>query len=106
MTLTLADIVSSIDSAFPIFSFGERYIDDALNFPFDQEGMRRRWDWYDRLSKNVLEFLGQRYPELGQRGCSIICDLQMSRIREKIMQAESEFDCYREILLRYTSGTG
>ncbi len=106
MTLTLTEVLRSIDSAFPIFSFGEGYIDEALNFPFHQEGMQRRWDWYDRLSKNVMEFLGQRYPELGQRGCSIVCDLQMRRIREKITRAESEFCCYREIVLSYTSGQG
>jgi hypothetical protein len=111
MTLTLTDILSSIDSAFPIFSFGEGYIDEALNkFSFDQEGMKRRRDWYDRLSKNVLEFLDERFPELGQRGCSIICDLQLSLIREKITRVEDEFDYYRsleakcqEMVLRYTS---
>ena len=63
--------------------------------------MKRRWDWYDRLLKNVLEFLDQRYPELGQRGCSIICDLQMSRIREKITRVDNEFVYYRSIVLRY-----
>ncbi len=83
---------TDVVNAFTIFSFGEDYIVETLNrFSFDQEGMKRRWDWYDRLSKNVLEFLGQRHPELGQLGCSIICDLHMSRIRETITEAESEY---------------
>jgi len=86
----LTEIVSSIDRAFPVFSSGERHIDETLNrFPFDQGGMKQRWDWYNRLSKNVFEFLKQEFPRLGQQNCSIICRFQMSRLREKITKIET-----------------
>ena len=102
--MTLADVVSSIESAFPIFSFGDRHIVERLStFSFDEEGMARRWDWYDRLSRNVLEFLGQRFPEVGQRDRSIIGDLQMNQIREKIARDESEYAYYCSIVSRYPS---
>src|SRR5579863_6637177 len=95
VAMNLSDVVRSIENEFLIFSFGENYIDETLDkFPFDQEGMQRLWDWYDHLSQRVLEFLDQRFLELGQRGCSAICHLQLSQIREKITAIQSEFDCY------------
>lgn len=96
--MALINILNSIESAFPIFSYGERHIDEVLNkFSFDQDGMKGRWDLYDRLSNNILEFLDQRFPGLGSRECSIICDLQMSQICEKVTRIESEYDCYCSI---------
>lgn len=92
----LTEILNSIVSAFPIFSFGQRHIEETFNFnrsSFDQEGIKRQWDLHDRLSKNVLEFLGQRFPGLGQCERSAICDLQMSRISEKITRIEEEYGC-------------
>lgn len=102
--MTLIDILNSIVSAFPIFSFGERHIDKVLNnwFSFDQEGMKGRWDLYGRLLKNVLEFLDQRFPRLGQCERSAICDLQMNRISEKITRIEEEYALYHSVEARHT----
>jgi hypothetical protein len=104
MTLTFADIENSLKNEFTAFPGDEGQLDAALDkFPFDQEGMCLRWDWCKHLWKEMLGFLDNRFPKLGLRSCSVICDLYMSPIWEKIARRESEYACYREIVDRLTS---
>jgi hypothetical protein len=75
--------------AFPLFSYGERHIDEFLDqYSFDQEGVRRRWEMFHQLSENILEFLGVEFPTLGERGRSICWKLQLSQIRAKITRID------------------
>ena len=91
------DVVNAI----PFFSHGEGHIDEKItSIRFDQEGMKRMWDWYHRLSKNVMDFLAQ--IGLGERDSSIICDLHMSSILEKITRIQNEHDYYCSMVARYT----
>jgi hypothetical protein len=101
--MTLTDCLEQINSAFPVFSFGEGYLDEKLDqLSFDEEGIRRRWQMHDLLAKNLIEFLNERFPTLGHRCCLIVCDLQMSRIRERISATEAEFSLYRSLTQRYS----
>ena len=97
--MNLSDCLEQTNNAFPVFYFGEGYVNERLDqFSFDGEGIRQRWQWYDDLAKNVFEFLNERFPGLGQRGCLIVCDVQMSRIRERIRATEDEFHLYSSIV--------
>jgi hypothetical protein len=101
--MTLDNIVNRIDSAFPIFAFCDRHVDAELeNFPRDQEGTKQRWDWYRRLSENVLEFLTRAFPNQRQEWYQAVCDYRMFTIKEKIMHIEkcNELELY---LSRLTS---
>lgn len=98
----LTDVLDSINSAFPIFSDGERQIDEFLEqYPFDRDGVRQQWEMFDRLSRNVMEFLRDRFPALGELNRSICCDLQMCQLREKIERNEREHECYFSIVNRH-----
>lgn len=100
--MDLSGYLEHINNAFPVFSFGEGFVDERLDrFSLDDEGIRQRWRWHDNLAKNILEFLNERFPDLGARGCLVVCDVQMSRIREKIRATEGEFSLYRSILQKY-----
>jgi hypothetical protein len=104
--MTLDDIVNRIDSAFPIFAFGDRHADEELEgFPRDEEGTKQRWDWYHRLSENVLDFLTKTFPNQRQEWYRAVCDYRMFTIEEKIMQIEkrNELDRY---LSKLTSEAG
>jgi hypothetical protein len=95
--MTLDDIVSTIDSAFPIFALGGRHVDEELeNFPRDQEGAKRRWDLYRRLSVNVLQFLTRAFPNQRQEWYRAVCDYRMFTIEEKIKRIEkrNELELY------------
>jgi hypothetical protein len=99
----LTDVLGSINSAFPLFSYGERHIDEFLErYPFERDGVTQQWEMFDRLSRNVMEFLRDRFPALGKRNHSICCELQMCQLREKIERNEREYECYRSIMARYS----
>jgi len=101
--MNLSGCLEHINNAFPVFSFGEGYINERLDrFSFDEEGIRQRWQWHDGLAKNTLSFLNEHFPSHGQRDCLIVCDLQMSRIREKIWATEGEFGLYSSIMQKYS----
>jgi hypothetical protein len=100
----LTDVLESINGAFPLFSHGERHIDEFLErYPFDGDGVTQQWEMFDRLSSNVMEFLRGRFPALGERNRSICCELQMCQLREKIERNEREDECYRSIRARYAA---
>jgi hypothetical protein len=100
----LADVSDSINGAFPLFSYGERHIDEFLErYPFDRDGVKEQWEMFDRLSGNVMEFLRERFPECGERNHSIYCELQMCQLRDKIEANERKYECYRSIKARYTA---
>lgn len=95
--MTLDDIVNRIDSAFPIFALGERHVEEELeHFPRDQEGTGQRWDWYRRLSENVLEFLTKAFPNQPQEWYRVVCDYRMFTIKGRIMRIEkrNELELY------------
>jgi len=98
----IADILTSINGAFPIFSFGERHIDEFLEkYPFNEDGIKSQWETFDRLSRNVSDFLRMRFPALGETGRAICCELQMSHLRDKVVRAENSHSCYTSILLAH-----
>jgi len=97
--ILLKDVLKDINGAFPIFMYGERHIDEFLErYPFDQDGVTQQWEMFDRLSRNVMEFLRVRFPTLGDRNRSLCRDLQMCHLREKIERNEREYECYRSIV--------
>jgi hypothetical protein len=97
----LTDVLDSINGAFPLFSYGERHIDEFLGkYSFDQLGITQRWEMFDRLSNNVMEFLRSRFPALEERNHSICCELQMCQLRDKIERSERTYDCYRSTMAR------
>jgi hypothetical protein len=99
----ITDVLDTINGAFPLFSYSERHIDEFLeNYSFDQSGITQRWEMFDRLSKNVTEFLRSRFPALGERNLSICCELQMCQLRDKIERVERTYDCYRSIIMRHS----
>jgi hypothetical protein len=101
--VSLTDVLDSINSAFPIFSYGERHLDEFLDkYSFDQGGIVQRWEMFDRLSSNVMEFLRERFPTLGELNRSICCELQMSQLQDKITQTERSYECYCSIVARYS----
>jgi hypothetical protein len=98
----LTDVLESINRAFPLFSYGERRIDEFLDqYSFDQGGTTQRLEMFDRLSNNIMEFLRCRFPALGERNHSICCELQMCQLRDKIAQTERTYECYCSINARY-----
>jgi len=103
--ILLTDVLEDINGAFPLFSYGERHIDEFLdeNYSFDGDGVKRLWEMYGRLSGNVLEFLRHRFPTLGERSRTACCELQMSQLREKIMRIERGYECYRAIMALYAA---
>jgi hypothetical protein len=98
----LTEVLDSIHGAFPLFSYGERHIDEFLEkYSFDEDGIVQRWEMFDRLSNHIIEFLRGRFPTLGERNHSICCELQLSPLREKIESIERTYECYRSIMARY-----
>jgi len=98
--ILLTDVLEDINGAFPIFSYGERHVDEFLekNYSSEEGGVNRLWEIFDRLFGNVLEFLRGRFPALGERERAACCELQMSQLREKITRIERRYECYRSIL--------
>jgi hypothetical protein len=102
--MNLSDYLEQINNAFPVFSFGESYINEWLGkFPFHEEGIRQRWRWHDGLAKNILEFLNDRFPDLERLDCFIICDVRLGPIREKIRATEGEYRFYWSVVQKYSS---
>jgi hypothetical protein len=102
--ILLTDVLESINRAFQIFSYGERHIDEFLErYSFDRDGITRQWEMFDSLSRNIMEFLRDKYPALGEHNHSICCELQMCQLREKIERNEREYECYRSILARHAA---
>ncbi len=100
----LTDVLESINGAFPLFSSGERHIDEYLGqFSFEKDGITQRWEMFDLLSRNVMEFLRNRYPALGELNCSICCELQMDQLRDKIERNERAYECYLSIVARHAA---
>lgn len=98
----LTEVLDSINGAFPLFSYGERHIDEFLEkYSFDEDGIVQRWEMFDRLSNHIMEFLRSRFPTLGERNHSICCELQISPLREKIESIQRTYECYRSIMARY-----
>jgi hypothetical protein len=99
--ILLADVLEDINGAFPLFSYGERHINEFLEkYSFDRDGIKQQWEMFDYLSSNVMEFLSDRFPTLGERSRSICCDLQMCQFREKIERNVRKYECYRSIVER------
>ena len=102
--ILLTDVLAEINSAFSLFSYGERHIDEFLErYPFDRDGVTQQWEMFDRLSRNVMEFLRERFPALGELNHSICCELQMCQLREKIERNEREYECYHSIMAQYAA---
>ena len=102
--MSLVDYLAQINDAFPVFYLGEGHLNERLDkFPFDEEGIQQARRWHDGLAKNILEFLDDRFPGLGKLGCLIVCDVQMTGIREKLAATECEYRLYRSIVQRYSS---
>jgi len=100
--ILVSEVLESINGAIPIFSHGERHIDELLEwFPFDRDGIARQWEMFDSLSRNVMEFLRDRFPTLAELNDSICCDLQLCQLQEKIERNEREYECYRSIVAGY-----
>lgn len=96
---TLPDIMNSIGNAFPIFSGGQKHIDEFFDrYPHDQNGIRQRWEVYDSLSKNVFEFLRERFPYLRNGAHAALCDLQMCSIKDTIERTERWYRCCQSIV--------
>lgn len=96
---SLPEVLYRIDQAFPIFSHGQRHIEEFLDgYSFDDEGIRQRWEMFDRLSTNVMAFLREEYPQLGARARSACCDLAMSALCEEIARIARMHRCYASIL--------
>jgi hypothetical protein len=102
-------IFKAINGAFPIFMFGERHIDEFIEtFSideggakwFDEDGIKRLWEMFDLVSGNVLDFLRDRFPALGERERAACCTLQMSQLKDKITRIESTYRCYCSIMAR------
>jgi hypothetical protein len=100
--MTLLKALNWIDNEFPIFAYDAtdgRYLDETLGeFPFDEEGIKQRWDWYDDLRKRVLEGLRNEFLELRPHAYSTVCDLRMYRLREKIERTQREHACYGQMM--------
>lgn len=96
---SLPEVLNRIHRAFPIFSHGQRHIDEFLDgYSFDDEGIRQRWEMFDNLSTNVMAFLTREYPQLGARARSACCDLAMSALCEEIARIARTHRCYASIL--------
>ncbi|HUD12413.1 MAG TPA: hypothetical protein VMQ56_02065 [Terracidiphilus sp.] len=102
-------IFKAINGAFPIFMFGESHlhefletfsIDEGGEKWFDEDGIKRLWEMFDRLSENVLDFLRDRFPALGERDRAACCTLMMSQLKDKITRIERRYQCYRSIMER------
>jgi len=104
--MTILDGLREIESAFPVFSCSYSGCLRAMldGMPFDHDGMEHRRKLHNILCQNIEEFLEQ-FPELEEHDRQIVCDLQMSPIRAHILQTKREFDCYREIMDRWTVST-
>ena len=99
--IPIADVVNSINNAFPIFSHGEGYIEEFFNkCPVSDDEVRQQREELDRLSKNVFEFVRRRFPALGERDRSRACGLRLNPIRKKIRQVAKGYECYRSIAVR------
>lgn len=96
---SLPEVLHRIEQAFPIFSHGQRHIEEFLDgYSFDDEGIRQRWEMFDLLSANVLTFLSREYPQLGARARSACRDLAVSALREQIARIARTHRCYASIL--------
>jgi len=96
---SLPEVLNRIQEAFPIFSHGQRHVDEFLDsYSFDDEGIRQRWEMFDHLSTNVMAFLTREYPLLGLRARSACCELAMSALREQIARIARTHRCYASIL--------
>ena len=92
-------IFERINGALPLFSYGERHIEEFLNgYSFDRDGVRQRWEMFDRLWGNVQDFLKSEFPGLREIDRRSICELQMYPLRDKIARIEREYECYRSIV--------
>jgi hypothetical protein len=88
----LFDVIRVIENELPIFTYGENYIDGMLNkFPFTQEGIRARWEWFKKLDSSVSQVMIARFPEIEERIRYSIADYQMSQLRERIKRTEREY---------------
>ncbi|MGP8251389.1 MAG: hypothetical protein ACLQHF_05095 [Terracidiphilus sp.] len=102
--VSFAGVLSSMRKAFPLFSYGERHIDEFLGtYSFDRDGVRQQWEMFGRLSRNVLEFLQTDWPSLSERERLIFCRLQMAPLWEKIKRIENTYECYGSIVARHSS---
>jgi hypothetical protein len=96
------DVLSSIRGAFNIFAFGEAHMIGFLErYPSDRDGIEQQWEMFDRLSKNIMEFLRVRWAALGERNHRICCEYQMGQLREKIKRNEGEYEHYRSIMAQF-----
>jgi hypothetical protein len=95
----MTEVFERINGAFPLFSYGERYAEEFLDrYSFDREGVRQRWEVFDRLWRNVQEFLRTEFPGLREIDRMSLCELQMYLLRDKIERIEREYECYRSII--------
>jgi hypothetical protein len=97
--IELDDIMASIRGAFPVFSYGEKYTDDFLEttYSFDDDGMRQRWEMFDRLTNGVRAFLRTRYPAISEHTRASYSDLQMKPFQEKIARKVREYEHYKSL---------
>ena len=99
--MLITEVLDGINGAFPIFSYGERHTDEFLErYAFDRDGIAQRWEMFDRLSRDVMDFLRKRFPTLGERNYSVCRDLQMCSLREKIERIQREYECYESLINR------
>jgi hypothetical protein len=95
----MSEIFENINGAIPLFSHGEQHLEEFLEqYPFDRDGMTRRWEMFDRVSAQVMSILRKKYPTLGERNHSILCGLQMCILRDKIKWTEKTYECYLSIM--------
>jgi hypothetical protein len=95
-------VFESIQREFEIFAYGERHVIEFLDgYPSDADGIRRRREMFEQLSRNVLAFLRTRFPHESERSCEIYRDLQMDPLRERIERMESAYRCYCSLLKQH-----
>jgi hypothetical protein len=99
--IRLDDMLTSINTAFPILSFGQKDLDHRLNrFSSSPYEVGERWDYYNKLSMNVLNFLRQEFPSLDKNAHLAICELALYSIQENFERIDDEHEWYQSLLKR------
>jgi hypothetical protein len=101
MSPRLAEIASAIENEFPILSFEHGRI-DKISFD-DVEEVEREWIGYDYLREQMSMFVKRRFSGRAASVARLICQVHAGRIREKIIAAELEYACRRELVSQLTT---
>jgi len=83
--------MNKINKAFPVFSYGDAHRNSVLGLDsiwINKNQIKGIEDSFNRLRRNLLEFLNTEFPRNGRVWCETVCDLKMQPIRERIGRAK------------------